>query len=239
MASRAEDGQFTLFIDLPSNRAEYYKPVIRGLLGTLFDAIKFSPLDKSQLPVLFLLDEFANYGYVKTFATALREAAGYGIRIWTFLQGRQDLQRTYPNEWKSFVDNATVIYGASGDHELATEMKEFFGQRTYQEKYWESDTEKVHSGQYREHTTYSSQAERDEFGNMRGGYIALQEAVMVEQPIQRERTHFQTEDVVPVRAIQSLPLPWQIVRPVGETPILCAKLPVFDPLFERAVRGVS
>lgn len=231
------DEPFTLFIDIPSEQAEYFKPVLRGLLASIFQSIKYAEKPEGQLPVLFMLDEFAQYGHLDIFAKAIVEARSYGVRLWTFLQGMSGLKKNYPHDWEYFISNATVIYGASGDHEFANQMSEFFGEHTYQTTYFETDYEKENTGEYMEHDAWSSQAEKDEYGNWKGGRIVMHEAHTRRVPYQRERIHHQTDDVVPIRAIQSLPYSWQIVRPVGQQPILCAKLPVFDPFFQYGKYG--
>lgn len=237
-ADRGE--QFVLFIDMPSGLGQTYEAVIRTVLVCMIESMKDQRAkgDERGLPILFLLDEFLNYGRVEPIAKGLTELRSYGIRIWTFIQNTQLLEDLYPGEWKTFLDNASVIYGATNDDDTAKKLSDAFGDVTYEMPYYETDTEKIHSGDYNEHSTYNPQLRWDSnFHGYVGGHQPMFEAKMIDRPVQRQRIHHQTEEVVPIRAINNLPLPWQIIRPIGAPPVLCAKLPYFDPIFQRGLRG--
>jgi type IV secretory pathway TraG/TraD family ATPase VirD4 len=61
------------------------------------------------LPVLFLLDEFAALGRLKSIETAIGYMAGFGVQLWPFIQDVSQLRDLYPHRWESFMANAGVL----------------------------------------------------------------------------------------------------------------------------------
>lgn len=222
---------FTLFIDLPSNRAKDYEPVMRTLLTVVFEYLKATPRTRGQLPILMLLDEFVNYGRVDVFTTALREAASYGVRLWPFVQEFSKLKALYPEDWMSFLANATVIGGATQDHEWAQQQSETLGQFTERLYYTETEFEDQPTGEVLAAPFWNHRARTDPFGNPVGGSDVIYTPEMAKVPVARERSHFHTEAMVSVGTIKSLPKAWQYVQPVGTPPLICGKLAHFDPYF--------
>ncbi|NQY14724.1 MAG: type IV secretory system conjugative DNA transfer family protein [Henriciella sp.] len=234
LVEHADHGeQFVLFIDMPSGLGKTYEAVIRTVLVCIIDGIKEerSKGEKRGLPVLFLLDEFLNYGRVEPIAKGLTDLRSYGIRIWTFIQNVKLLEDLYPGEWQTFLDNASVIYGATNDDEAAKKLSEAFGDVTYQVTYQETRYEKEGTGIYDQIEGVNPYGRQNEFGYWEATPIVHHKEQTMRQPIVEERIHHQTEEIVPIRAINNLPLPWQIIRPIGSPPVLCAKLPHFDPIF--------
>lgn len=63
----------------------------------------------SPTPTLFLLDEAAQLGRLDDLVTAITLLRGYGVRVWTFWQDLQQIQRLYPNDWSTMVSNASTL----------------------------------------------------------------------------------------------------------------------------------
>ena len=219
------EGEFTLFIDLPSDRMKQYKGVARCILAAIFEMIKHAPNHPKGYKTLFLLDEFLQYGAIDVFTNALREAASYNVRLWTFIQDFEKLKAVYPEDWSSFLNNATVIHGATGSHEHAMQFKEAFGDHTTEQIYYNEDFREVGTGAYDEHVTGWNHKTLD--------YDRTYKEQTTQVSVPRQSTHFQTEPVIGGQAMRTLPRAWQMVQPVGCKPILAAKLPYFDPYFTR------
>ena len=97
--------------------------------------------------------------------------------------------------------------------------------------YQETRYEKEGTGIYDQIEGVNPYGLQNEFGYWEATPIEHHKEQTMRQPIVEERIHHQTEEIVPIRAINNLPLPWQIIRPIGSPPVLCAKLPHFDPIF--------
>ena len=75
------------------------------------------PRNEDTLPVLFIMDEFAQLGYMECIEAAMGYIAGYGVRMWFFLQDISQLKLHYPESWSMFMAN--------------TDYKCFFGINDY------------------------------------------------------------------------------------------------------------
>jgi type IV secretion system protein VirD4 len=59
-------------------------------------------------PTLLLIDEAAQLGPMDELRTAVTLMRGYGVRCWPFFQDLSQLQRIYPLDWQSLVNNCSV-----------------------------------------------------------------------------------------------------------------------------------
>lgn len=69
---------------------------------------------------LFLLDEFAALGPLKSIEKAAGLMPGYGVKLWPFVQDLGQLQRIYPDIWRSFFGNASLkmFFGCTEEDDL-------------------------------------------------------------------------------------------------------------------------
>ena len=86
------------------------------------------------LPVLCIIDEFFSIGHLKTFQTAMSQAArAAGLQLWPILQDLAQLQSMYPNEgWRTFLSNSAVkifFGGATLDKETSEYISDLCGER--------------------------------------------------------------------------------------------------------------
>jgi type IV secretion system protein VirD4 len=70
-------------------------------------------------PVLVLLDEFTQLGRLGPVETAVRVVAGYGVRLWLFVQDLPSLRDVYEEGAESFIANAG-LFQAFGVSDKAT-----------------------------------------------------------------------------------------------------------------------
>jgi type IV secretion system protein VirD4 len=66
---------------------------------------------RGPLPVLFIIDEFANLGRIPVFETAFTLARGYGVQLWVFVQNVPQISspKLYGEKaWKSFLSGVDV-----------------------------------------------------------------------------------------------------------------------------------
>lgn len=119
----------SLFIIIPPEYLDVYKPVIRLMIGlTLGSLIRTK--GKPDKTILFLIDEFAALGYMRNIEVGIGYLAGYGISLWMFLQDLSQLRDNYP-KWESFIANcaARVAFGTN-DVETAKKLSDMMGTTT-------------------------------------------------------------------------------------------------------------
>ncbi len=120
-------GKMTLYLCLPATRmsthARWLRLMVMLAIGVM-ERIKKKP----ELPVLFVLDEFAVLGYVQSIETAAGLMAGFGVKLWPILQNVGQLKRHYPHSWQTFVANAGCVTAFSvSDSETVSALSEFIG----------------------------------------------------------------------------------------------------------------
>ncbi len=104
-------GRLTLYLVLPREHLSAFAPWLRLMVSCCYFACTHNALARggTERRVLFLLDEFANLGYMENIKEAISLGAGYGITLWLILQDLAQLRREYRHEWESFVANSDVI----------------------------------------------------------------------------------------------------------------------------------
>ncbi|HTU64413.1 MAG TPA: type IV secretory system conjugative DNA transfer family protein, partial [Steroidobacteraceae bacterium] len=117
----------SLYLVLPPHLLESHGRLLRLWISTLFSAIT----RRATLPpqdTLFLLDEAAQFGHLPSLRQAITLLRGYGVRTWTFWQDLSQLERLYPADWRSMVNNCAAVqcFGATNAR-AAAEMAALVG----------------------------------------------------------------------------------------------------------------
>ena len=96
----------TIYIGLPTEYlttcGKWFRLIIAGALHEL---LQQAPGD---MPVLAILDEFANLGRLGAIETAMSIARGYGLRLWPILQRAGQAKELYGDAWEGFYSAAGV-----------------------------------------------------------------------------------------------------------------------------------
>lgn len=127
------DGRTTLYIVVPPDYLTEYRSVLRVLIGVAMREMRRSWTADAQKkpPVLFLLDEFPQLGYMQPIEEALLYLAGYGVRFWFFVQDISQLQLHYPDSWRTFMANTgTQCFFGVSDIATANLVSEMAGTMT-------------------------------------------------------------------------------------------------------------
>ncbi|PYE29757.1 type IV secretion system protein VirD4 [Rhizobium sp. PP-WC-1G-195] len=120
----------TVFLMLPPDRLSAYSRWLRLLVTqSLTDMAR--DRQKPDVPVLYLLDEFASLGDLAPVSQAMGLMAGYGVQLWPILQDIHQLRATYEKRAGTFLSNAGVlqVFGVN-DHESARLISDLLGQET-------------------------------------------------------------------------------------------------------------
>ena len=84
----------TVYLILPANYLETHSGWLRLMVVSALRALLQTPPSKTLPPVLFMLDEFAQLGYLPPIENAMGIARGFGVQLWPFLQDHQPAQGT-------------------------------------------------------------------------------------------------------------------------------------------------
>jgi type IV secretion system protein VirD4 len=117
----------TVYVILPAERmrthAVWLRLVIVSALRSLYTA--------GGLPVLFMLDEFAQLGHLGPIEDAFGLVRGYGVQLWPILQDLNQLKELYKERWETFVANAGIVQSfAPNDLTTAEWMSRRAGETT-------------------------------------------------------------------------------------------------------------
>lgn len=96
----------TVYLILPPRYLESHSTWLRLLITSVL-----TPLMRSTakgVPVLLMLDEFAQLGRLEVIERNMALMRGYGIKLWAILQDLAQLKDCYPNRWQSFIANAGI-----------------------------------------------------------------------------------------------------------------------------------
>jgi type IV secretion system protein VirD4 len=110
-------GGISIYLVLPAERLNAYRGWLRVMFGAALTSIA-SDKRPAPVPVLWVLDEFPALGRMEVFETAMGLMAGYGVKLWLFVQDLAQLKGTYP-KWETFLSNASV-FQAFGVNDMFT-----------------------------------------------------------------------------------------------------------------------
>lgn len=84
-----------------------------------------------DLPIVMMLDEFANMGRIDAVRRGVSLVGGYGVRFWMIVQDLQQVEDVYEKAWGTMFANAYVkqLFGTS-DLRTAKELSELTGDAT-------------------------------------------------------------------------------------------------------------
>jgi type IV secretion system protein VirD4 len=121
----------TVYLCLPQDKVRTYAPVLRVILsqhvammtGGIFSGGEFKP----PVPVLFVLDELPQLGYMKPIEDAISIVRSADIRLWLFVQDIDQLRAAYP-QWRSIAANCqTQIFFNIRENETARYVSDKLG----------------------------------------------------------------------------------------------------------------
>ena len=118
----------TIYIVLPPNKLATNSRFLRGFIGLALAAITGSNI-RPRLPVVFMLDEFAQLGRMAAVEDAIPLVRGYGAAFWIFVQDLSQIKAVYP-KWQTFLANAAQQYFGVADYDTARYVSEMLGQTT-------------------------------------------------------------------------------------------------------------
>ncbi len=121
----------TIYLILPAHELVSQAKWLRLFVSlALRELYKNPPKQPTLPPVLLMLDEFGNLGWLSEIENALNLSRGYRIQLWMFLQNLAQLKGNYKDKWESFFTGAgAVTTFKTGDMETAEQLAKFYGNK--------------------------------------------------------------------------------------------------------------
>ncbi len=112
----------TVYLILPpkylATHGMWLRLMVTAALRPLLDSVKPAPV-----PVLFMLDEFAQMGRMAMIENNIAQMREFGVKLWTVWQDVQQMQDTYKDAWHRFMSTAEAKITFTSHH---TETREYF-----------------------------------------------------------------------------------------------------------------
>jgi type IV secretion system protein VirD4 len=120
----------SIYVIIPPDEMVEYRVLFRVMIGCALreQRLWYHAAPKDQPPVLYMLDEFPQLARMKPIEEGLLYLAGYGIRLWFFIQDISQLQLHYPDSWRTFMANTgTQCFFGVSDIQTANLVSEMAG----------------------------------------------------------------------------------------------------------------
>ena len=123
-------GRTTIYLCLPAARLATHNRWLRLMIGLALEAMERERSRPAE-PVVFLLDEFATLGYMRSIENAVGQIRGFGVQLWPVLQDLNQLKALYRDRWETFLGNAgTVQFFGINDQFTAQYVSRVLGEQT-------------------------------------------------------------------------------------------------------------
>lgn len=123
-------GRMTVYIVIPGDRLVVWAGLTRLWLGMLLRIVTRG-VPTEQNPVLFLIDEAAHIGKMRSLEDAITLLRGSGVRVWMFFQSLAQLRATFGDHADTVLDNlGTQQYYSITSFNTADELSKRMGDTT-------------------------------------------------------------------------------------------------------------
>lgn len=121
----------TIYLILPPRYLATHSTWLRLMVTAVLQPLMRS-VRPATVPVLFMLDEFAQLGHLPVIENNLALMREYGVKLWPVFQDLAQAQDIYKTRWESFISNAGVLQTfAPQDVTTRKYLSELSGQRLY------------------------------------------------------------------------------------------------------------
>ena len=128
--AQMKERPITVYLILPPRYLETHATWLRLMITTVLMPLIRSP--EGRVPVLFMLDEFAQLGRLEVIEQNMALMRGYGIKLWPVFQDLAQAKDIYEKRWESFIGNAGVLHSfAPQDVTTRKYISELSGQKLY------------------------------------------------------------------------------------------------------------
>lgn len=120
----------TIYLILPARRLGTHSTWLRLVITSILQPL-MKDTRKPKVPVLLMLDEFAQLGHLPVIEQNMALMRGYGVKLWAVFQDFAQAEAIYEDRWQSFLGNAGVLQAfAPQDTVTSDALSERTGQTT-------------------------------------------------------------------------------------------------------------
>ncbi len=120
----------TIYLCLPAARLGTHSRWLRLMIGMALEGME-RERTRPKRPVVFLMDEFATLGYMRSIENAVGQIRGFGVKLWVVLQDLNQLKALYRDRWETFLGNAgTVQFFGLNDQFTTQYVSRILGEQT-------------------------------------------------------------------------------------------------------------
>lgn len=98
----------TVYLALPPEFLATHGVWLRMMVASILRPLLRS-VARPIVPVLFMLDEFAQLGRMEIIEDNYALMRGYGVKLWTIWQDLNQAKNLYNERWESFISNAGIV----------------------------------------------------------------------------------------------------------------------------------
>jgi type IV secretion system protein VirD4 len=98
----------TVYLALPPEFLATHGVWLRMMVASILRPLLRSA-SRPIVPVLFMLDEFAQLGRMEIIEDNYALMRGYGVKLWTIWQDLNQAKNLYNERWESFISNAGIV----------------------------------------------------------------------------------------------------------------------------------
>ena len=98
----------TVYLVLPPEFLATHGVWLRMMVASILRPLLRSA-SRPTVPVLFMLDEFAQLGRMEIVEDNYALMRGYGVKLWTIWQDLNQAKNLYAERWESFISNAGIV----------------------------------------------------------------------------------------------------------------------------------
>jgi type IV secretion system protein VirD4 len=106
--SRMKEEPTTVYLILPARRLGTHSTWLRLMIASILRPL-MTDTRQSKVPVLLMLDEFAQLGHLPVIENTMAMMRGFGVKLWSVFQDLSQAQAIYKDRWESFLGNAGVL----------------------------------------------------------------------------------------------------------------------------------
>ena len=118
----------TVYLVIPPAYLITHAKWLRLILDAAIRAMQRVPSRESKHDVLFMLDEFAQYGRLNSIETSIALNAGYGIKIFAVVQSLAQLKHLYRENWETIVSGGVIASFGPRDYFTSEYLAKLTGQ---------------------------------------------------------------------------------------------------------------
>jgi type IV secretion system protein VirD4 len=98
----------TIYLVLPPEFLASHAVWLRIMVASILRPL-LRTATRPTIPVLFMLDEFAQLGRMEIIEDNYALMRGYGVKLWTIWQDLNQAKNLYKERWESFISNAGIV----------------------------------------------------------------------------------------------------------------------------------